>query len=251
MGAPLRVNKDLSITTPLSVPANAANADSAGPVAFVCPRATKAGAGRILVHMCCGPCSIVPIKAMLSGDGGAEPRLDVWGFFHNPNIHPLSEFKKRLDAAKRLASLLAVNVIFDEEYRPTAFIKGVKQAVKSSGKKGFPEKDGRCGYCYSSRLEATAKAARSRGFDAFSSSLLYSRYQNHDEIQALGLGLSQKHGIPFFYADFRGGWQAGIDASKEMGLYRQKYCGCIYSRIERFSKKKAVNGAKADDRSRG
>lgn len=227
------VNKDLSITTPLS---EQANADNTGGVALACPRVSEAGAGRILVHMCCGPCSIVPIKAMLGGDAASAP--DVWGFFHNPNIHPFFEFKKRLEAAKRLASLLAVNVIFDEEYRPTAFIKGVKEAAKSNGKKGFPEKDGRCGFCYSSRLEETAKAALSNGFDAFSSSLLYSRYQNHDEIKALGLGLSLKYGIPFFYADYRGGWQAGIDASREMGLYRQKYCGCIYSRIERYSKKR-------------
>ncbi|MBI5888600.1 MAG: epoxyqueuosine reductase QueH [Deltaproteobacteria bacterium] len=186
--------------------------------------------------MCCGPCSIIPIKAML-GHGHGASRPDVWGFFHNPNIHPFSEFKKRLDAAKRLAALLGVNVIFDEVYRPTAFIKGVKEAAKFSGKKGLPEKDGRCGYCYSSRLEETAKTALANGFDGFSSSLLYSRYQNHDGIKAIGLTLSRKYGIPFFYADYRGGWQAGIDASKEMGLYRQKYCGCIYSKIERYSKR--------------
>ena len=94
--------------------------------------------------------------------------------------------------------------------------------------------DARCGYCYSSRLEATAKAAKENGFDYFSSSLLYSKYQNHDEIKNIGNELAEKYGISFYYDDFRIGWKQGNKESKDMGLYRQKYCGCIFSEKERY-----------------
>ncbi len=187
--------------------------------------------GRILVHMCCGPCSIYPLKSIL-GD-----HSEVWGFFYNPNIHPHSEFLKRLQAVKTLAGYLSIDVILHEEYKPLPFIKHLKA---STGGTKYPPKDLRCGYCYALRLEATARAAKSNGFDAFSSSLLYSKYQNHDEIRRLGIDLGKKYGILFYYEDYRTGWQEGIDESREKGLYRQKYCGCIYSRIERYSKKKGA-----------
>lgn len=211
---------------------------------------------RILCHVCCGPCSIFPLKTLLGEDA------EVWGYFYNPNIHPLAEFKKRLDAVKTLSSLLSVKMLYNEEYRPVEFIRQMKASVGAarrslmgaggailkdplSGEKGasvnikIPSHGERCVYCYTVRLEATAKAAKEGGFDAFTSSLLYSRYQAHDEIRRAGIEIGERVGLPFYYADFRGGWQAGIDESKSMGLYRQKYCGCIYSRIERYAKKKA------------
>jgi hypothetical protein len=188
--------------------------------------------------MCCGPCSIYPIKSIL------KERAQVFGFFHNPNIHPYSEFRLRLAAVKKLAGLLGLDVLYDEVYAPTAFIKGMKASLAPEvevGAKGPPE-GLRCTYCYSERLEATARAAKAHNFDAFSSSLLYSKYQNHDEIKSLGLSLADRYGLKFYYDDFRPGWLSGIEDSKEMGLYRQKYCGCIYSKIERFSKKKKKKG---------
>ena len=193
-----------------------------------------AGGGpvRVLVHMCCGPCSIFPIKSIL------KDSAEVIGFFHNPNIHPRSEFRLRLGAVKKLAALMALDVLYDEEYRPTAFIKGMKNSLPPETSEGKPPEGPRCTYCYSERLEATARAALENNFDAFSSSLLYSRYANHDEIRELGLALADRYGLKFYYEDFRPGWQSGIDDSKDMGLYRQKYCGCIYSKMERYSKKK-------------
>ncbi len=206
----------------------------------------ETGPVRVLVHMCCGPCSIYPLKAIL------KEKAQVFGFFHNPNIHPYSEFKLRLAAVKKLAALLSLEVIYDEEYRPTAFIKGMKASLALGGhgdpgghggpSAGKPPEGPRCVYCYSERLEATARAAKAHGFDAFSSSLLYSKYQNHEEIKRLGTALAEKYGVDFYYEDFRPGWQDGIGQSKEMGLYRQKYCGCIYSKIERYSKKKKGGG---------
>lgn len=187
---------------------------------------------RVLAHICCGPCSIYPLKVMLEG------RTEVTGFFFNPNIHPRSEFKKRLEAAKTLAKYLSLNLLCAEDYAPSGFIKGARAASGLSRVKGYPEKDKRCLYCYASRLEETAKTAARLGFDAFSSSLLYSRYQRHDVIKAIGTALADKYGVSFFYMDFRTGWQEGINESRAMGLYRQKYCGCIYSKLEREREKK-------------
>lgn len=181
----------------------------------------------VLAHICCGPCSIMPLKSLLDG------KAEVSGFFHNPNIHPLSEFRKRLAAARELARHLSLNVIFDEEYRPSAFLKGLKEHAGP----GFPKTGKRCEHCYYLRLEATARAASHLGFPVFTSSLLYSRYQDHDAIRSAGIELAGKYGILFLYEDFRPLWQEGIDASKALGLYRQKYCGCIYSKMERYSKK--------------
>lgn len=184
---------------------------------------------RILCHVCCGPCSIFPLKTLLGEN------VEVWGFFYNPNIHPYAEFKRRLEATKTLSALLSVKMLYNEEYRPVEFTREMKASV--GGVKYPPYKE-RCAYCYSTRLEATAKAAKEGGFDGFTTSLLYSRYQMHDEIKKAGEELAGRYGVAFYYADFRAGWQAGIDESKAMGLYRQKYCGCIYSKIERYAKKR-------------
>jgi hypothetical protein len=92
----------------------------------------------------------------------------------------------------------------------------------------------RCVYCYSSRLEETASIAADRGFSAFSTTLLYSRFQQHEAIRDLGSALARRYGIAFHYDDFRRGWKEGIDASKALGFYRQQYCGCIYSEKERY-----------------
>ncbi|MDO8427187.1 MAG: epoxyqueuosine reductase QueH [Deltaproteobacteria bacterium] len=191
----------------------------------------------ILVHACCGPCSIIPLKTLLKGEA------QVSGFFYNPNIHPYSEFKKRLEAVKTLAGYLSVDVICNDDYRPSGFINGMKASV-SPGLR-YPQKGERCSYCYLVRLEETAKAAKANGFDAFSSSLLYSKYQDHEEVKRLGVDLGEKYGIIFYYEDFRAFWQEGVEESRNMGLYRQKYCGCIYSRLERHSEKNKARKAVA------
>ena len=173
---------------------------------------------RLLVHICCGPCSIYPLKRALAGTHR------VVGFFYNPNIHPEEEFRKRLDAVKRLSELMAVEVITCEDYSPQPFFNGIDRAE---------DKQSRCAHCYTIRLEKTAEVASTLGFDSFSSSLLYSRYQAHELIRGIGLEVAQRYGIDFYYEDFRAGWREGIEESKRLSLYRQKYCGCIFSKIER------------------
>ncbi len=215
--------------------------NSFNPIASSAVKAPNDGANtlkplsKILVHMCCGPCSIVPLKNIL------REEFEVHGFFFNPNIHPRAEFLKRLNGTKELAAHMGLHVLYDEEYRAVEFIRGLIGSVDGrTDQDGKPPEGERCSYCYSERLEATAKAAKAKGYEAFTSSLLYSKYQNHGEIIELAEGLSLKYGVDFFYRDFRDGWVEGIVESKEIGLYRQKYCGCIYSKIERYSKKKKV-----------
>jgi len=169
--------------------------------------------------------------------------MEVWGFFFNPNIHPYTEYRKRLEAVKILADKMDIRMIYRDEYNLEEFLKNTVaiEAVRHgfspafSKPKGLPcNKPARCLYCYSSRLEATAKAAKENAFDYFSSSLLYSKYQDHEMIKKIGTGLSEKYGVSFYYEDFRIGWKDGIKESKDMGLYRQQYCGCIFSEKERY-----------------
>ncbi|GFO54317.1 hypothetical protein GMSM_13240 [Geomonas sp. Red276] len=175
---------------------------------------------KLLLHICCGPCAVYPVKELRSG--GAE----VTGFFFNHNIHPYTEFRARRNAVREYAGMIELEVIYRNEYLLEEFLANVA---------GNPQS--RCGYCYHSRLEETAKTAAEQGFPAFSSTLLYSRYQNHDLIREFGEKLGERYGVKFHYDDFRRGWQDGIDLSKEMGLYRQKYCGCIYSEKDRYVRK--------------
>lgn len=172
---------------------------------------------RVLLHTCCGPCALYPLTTLRS-EG-----IEVTGFFYNHNIHPYQEFAKRRDAAQQMADQEDMPLIVRDEYRLEEFLANVAA-----------EPDTRCGYCYASRLDAVAAAAKEDGFDAFTSSLFYSRYQNHELMRKKAEEAAEKQGIPFLYRDFRPGWQEGIRRSKESGLYRQQYCGCIYSEKERY-----------------
>jgi epoxyqueuosine reductase len=174
---------------------------------------------RVLLHICCGPCALFPL-AGLRGEG-----IEVTGFFFNHNIHPYQEYLRRRDAALQMAELEGMELLVQDQYRLEEFLAAVAA-----------ESDKRCGYCYASRLDAVAAAACKGGFDAFTSSLFYSRYQNHDLMRQKADEAATRHGSSFLYRDFRPGWQEGIRRSKELGLYRQQYCGCIYSEKDRYHK---------------
>jgi epoxyqueuosine reductase len=182
---------------------------------------------KILFHICCAPCAIYPVQELRAAG------LDVTGFFDNHNIHPYQEYRRRLDAVAAYAEMNSLEVMYREAYRLEEFLAAVAAQ---------PEQ--RCSYCYASRLEKTAEAAAAGGFEAFSSSLLYSRHQNHEHIRQLGEQAGRKFGVHFHYDDFRRGWQEGIRLSKAMGLYRQQYCGCVYSEKERYSPKSPIKGSK-------
>lgn len=171
----------------------------------------------VLLHICCANCAIFPVRTL------REAGHDLTGYFFNHNIHPYQEYRRRLEAVETYASVVDLEMIYKNEYLLEEFLAQVASQPAS-----------RCTYCYQSRLRQVAEQAAHLGYDAFSTSLLYSRYQNHELIRKLGEELASHYGIAFLYEDFRCGWQEGIRASKAMGLYRQQYCGCIYSEKDRY-----------------
>ena len=176
---------------------------------------------KILLHICCANCAITPVE-VLRAEGH-----QLTGYFFNPNIHPYQEFRRRRDTARQYAAGADLDMIWEDDYLLEEFLAQVASQPAH-----------RCAYCYTSRLEKTAALAVEKGFDAFTTSLLYSRRQQHELIRLQGEAAAARHGIAFFYRDFRLGWQRGIDQSKALGLYRQNYCGCIYSEMERFAPRK-------------
>jgi hypothetical protein len=152
--------------------------------------------------------------------------MSVTGYFFNHNIHPYQEYQRRLETVRKYAGNVELDVIYRNEYRMEEFLASVAANPAQ-----------RCLYCYASRLEAAAAEAVRLDFAVFTTTLLYSRYQQHDVIREIGEQVGEKHGINFHYADFRKGWQEGIVVSKKMVLYRQQYCGCIYSEKDRYHPK--------------
>lgn len=145
------------------------------------------------------------------------------GFFYRHNIHPYTECVRRQEAVQAYSEKIGLRVIYQKDYDLEGFLRNVV----------FRESE-RCGYCYHDRLRTTALIAKRGRFDYFTSTLLYSRFQNHKMIKSIGESVGKSVGIPFYYEDFRMGWEKGIEESKQLGLYRQQYCGCIYSEKERF-----------------
>jgi predicted adenine nucleotide alpha hydrolase (AANH) superfamily ATPase len=174
---------------------------------------------KILLHICCAPCAIYPLERLR--DAGAE----VMGFFYRRNIHPYTECLRREEALEAYSKSIGFDVIYQKGYDIEDFIRNI----------AFREKD-RCRFCYYDRLRSTALIAKRGKFDAFSTTLLYSKFQKHGEIQSIGESIGKSMGVKFHYEDFRKGWKKGIDASKSLGMYRQSYCGCIYSEKERYYK---------------
>lgn len=177
---------------------------------------------KLLLHMCCGPCACYCVKKLR--EEGIEPT----GYFFNPNIHPYQEWKHRLNTAKEFAEKVHMELITDEHYQIREFLKKALPAEADF--------NGRCTMCYTWRLRQTARYAAEHGFEAFSSTLFYSIYQQHELMKKASEQMANQYHISFFYEDFRPGWQEGIDMSLSLGLYRQPYCGCIFSEEERYSK---------------
>lgn len=149
--------------------------------------------------------------------------MDVMGFFYRHNIHPFQECLKREQTLKDYADSINLKVIYQTDYKLEEFLQSI----------AFREHD-RCRYCYHDRLLATAKVAKKGKFQAFSTTLLYSKFQNHELIRQTGQAIAKKEDIKFVYHDFREGWKIGIEASKQLNMYRQQYCGCIYSEKDRY-----------------
>jgi len=174
---------------------------------------------KLLLHICCSNCSIHPLQDLLIRG------VSIKGFWFNPNIHPYTEYSARLESLIKLSGLWNFGVEYDDDYCLDEFLRSVAGTGQD-----------RCSICYALRLDRTASAAKQMGMDGFSSSLLASPYQKFDKIINAGRKASMHHGIPFLEEDFRQGWKTSQALSRELGLYRQKYCGCIYSEMDRFRK---------------
>jgi len=153
-------------------------------------------------------------------DEGLTPAL-LW---HNPNIHPFMEHKQRKKSAVDFADFYKLPMEIDERY-------GLREFVTAMG-----DVDSRCNYCYRSRLQYTAKYAADMGIEAFSTTLLASPYQNFETICRYGADVAKVYGVEFVIRDFRDKYRAGLDVARQMGLYMQKYCGCVFSEEERYTK---------------
>ena len=184
---------------------------------------------KLLLHICCAPCSAACIKVL------REENIDIVGYWYNPNIHPFKEYDSRLKALKEYSKMINLNVIYDDFYGLDEFVKNTVNII-----------DNRCGYCYLSRMERVVKYAHDNGYDAFSSTLFISPYQKHDLLKSICENLSKKYNIKFLYRDFRPYYELGREMFRETGLYMQKYCGCIFSERERYKKEIDSSKIKSD-----
>jgi len=157
----------------------------------------------------------------LRGEGPA-----LTGYWYNPNIHPYTEYRSRRDALVSYAESVSLPLILRDEYGLRTFVRGV-----------CPDFGNRCEFCYALRMDAAAKYAAENGFDAFSTTLSYSPYQDHDRLRAAMERAGEKYGIPALYRDFRPLYREGQARARALGLYMQKYCGCVFSEEERYLKK--------------
>jgi predicted adenine nucleotide alpha hydrolase (AANH) superfamily ATPase len=184
---------------------------------------------KLLLHTCCAPCSVACIKALR--EEGIEPTL----FWYNPNIHPYAEYQKRRDTLINYAKTINASFIIEDDYALRGFICGLADKKLNNACFASPQ---RCAFCYKLRLEKTARTAREQGFDAFSTTLLISPYQNHDLLKETAIAESTTPKVTFLYRDFRPLFRAGQAEARRLLLYRQKYCGCIFSEEEALSTRK-------------
>jgi len=175
--------------------------------------------GRLLLHTCCAPCSVYCVDSLRAE--GIEPV----SFWYNPNIHPYQEYKARRDTLRAYAASIGLELLVREDYGLREFVRAVADDI-----------DRRCRHCYTCRMEETARYAAQHGFTHFSTTLLVSPYQDHEGIKAVSAELADKYGVSFLYRDFRPGFRQGQAKARELGLYMQKYCGCVFSEEDRYAK---------------
>jgi len=175
---------------------------------------------RILLHICCGPCATYVVKHL------REAKHALTGYFFNPNIHPSAEYERRLQGAKTFCHSAGLALCLD----PGGDQDSWQDVV-------LPEPARRCYLCYRLRLNKVAEFAASEGYDAFSTTLLISPFQQHEDIKRAGEEAALCFGVAFHYADWRAHFKLTYQLARASALYRQKYCGCFLSERERVAEK--------------
>ena len=174
---------------------------------------------KTLLHTCCAPCSVSCVEQLRRE--GIEP-IAYW---FNPNIHPYQEYKARRDTLIGYAGQIGMELIVQEDYGLRGLVCAVAEDI-----------DHRCEKCYEMRLEQAAEFASENGFSSFTSTLFVSPYQQHERMAEIAARAGKKWGVEFLYRDFRPGFRGGQQQARELGLYMQKYCGCIFSEEDRYAK---------------
>ncbi len=172
---------------------------------------------KLLLHSCCAPCANRPIEVL------RQEGMEVTGFWYNPNIHPYTEYQARKATLEAYAKEIGMALVIGGTYDLRTFITHVAGDI-----------DGRCAYCYQTRMEETARYAAEHGFDGFTTSLLISPYQKHEAIATVAEAMGSRYGVSFLYRDFRPLFRDGQEFAREHGMYMQKYCGCIFSEEDRY-----------------
>ena len=180
---------------------------------------------KILLHACCAPCSIKCIDVLKKNN------FEITAFWYNPNIHPCVEYKSRKNTLIDYCYKQNIEVIVKDNYGLREFICNIYPDFGLS----------RCKICYKKRIEEAAKHASELGYDSFSTTLLISPYQNHNMLIEICEEMSEKYSVGFTYIDFRPYFREGQKLARDMGLYMQKYCGCIFSEEERYTLKNSLN----------
>lgn len=186
---------------------------------------------RLLMHMCCANCALYPIKRL------RESGHEIAGYWYNPNIHPADEYERRFAAVEELRKQWGIEMEYGRQEGVEEFEVALDEAAAELGGDGpggrMREHGNRCRVCYRMRMREVAGKCAEGGYDAFTTSLLVSPYQGHELIKRAGHEAAAEFGVEFFYEDFRPGWPEGQGISRELGLYRQYYCGCHYSKADR------------------
>ncbi len=172
----------------------------------------------LLLHTCCAPCLTYSAKAF------REEYSEITALWYNPNVHPFKEYERRYKALERYENKTGMDIIYRDEYLLESFLK---DAMRSNH---------RCRFCYEIRLDKTAEIAEDLGFEHFSTTLTISPYQDHESIKEVGKRIGEKREVEFIYKDMRDGFSEHHKLANEMGLYKQGYCGCIFSEKERYQK---------------
>lgn len=180
--------------------------------------ANLTGKPSLLLHSCCGPCSSYVIEYL-------SKFFQITVYYYNPNIHPKEEYLHRLETQRQLVEKLGGAVLVEGEYEPSRYFDAVR------GYEDSAEGGERCNHCIEERLVQTAQKCKEGGYDYFATTLTVSPHKNAQSINKIGFELSQKFGIKWLPSDFkkREGYKRSIELSAEYGLYRQDYCGCIFS----------------------
>ena len=174
----------------------------------------------LLLHACCAPCSSYVLEYLTK-------YFDITLFYYNPNISPEKEYSYRVSEVQRLISEMCPQVKFVEgRYDPERFFE------MSKGLENEPERGARCHKCYRMRLEESAQEALRLGCSYFTTTLSISPQKDSAVLNDIGKSVSEQYGIPYLFSDFkkRGGYKRSIELSAKFSLYRQNYCGCVFSR---------------------